>query len=275
MKKFISLLLILACTQSFAQLTREEHKANYERQTRIVGYSGVGVLTLLDRWEKACPDDPEAKLGRFNYYLNKGIRTELVLKNQEKFMGAKPSVTLKDENGNPANYFEETFYDESSFAESQKYIDALIGQYPDTADFRVAKLKSLLEMEKEYPDLAAGELYGLIDAYRADGGKWALHGEKVNDVIFSALIQEYCAYLFSIGSDVANTLFYDVSVKMSKLYPKDSNFLDNQGSYWMVVKGNPKKALSFYDKALKINPEDPIARKNRKIAEKRLAQGKK
>mgnify|MGYP003315482112 CR=1 FL=1 len=274
MKKTILLLLTLVCVQAFAQLTREEHKENYLRQIRTLGYCGVGVSTLLDRWEKAFPDDPDAKIGRFNYYLNTGVHTELVRKEQDKYMGAQPAATLKDGDGKPVKYFEETFYDDASFAESQKYIDEVISRYPDNVDFKVAKINALFSLEKEYPDIAASELEKLINDYRISGSDWTMSGEKLEGDEFAGLIQEYLAYLYSIGGDIAYNLFNSISIKMARMYPGNSDFLSNQGSFWLVVKQNPKKAISFYDKALKINPEDQAALKNRKISERQLAKKK-
>ena len=43
------------CVLASAQTTAEEFKGRYERLVRAVGYSGVGIETLLDRWEEASP----------------------------------------------------------------------------------------------------------------------------------------------------------------------------------------------------------------------------
>ena len=70
MKRLILTCLVLlgACAAFAQETTRDEYQARYERLVRNVGYSGVGVETLLDRWEAASPDDPAIPTARFNYY---------------------------------------------------------------------------------------------------------------------------------------------------------------------------------------------------------------
>lgn len=57
---------------------------------------------------------------------------------------------------------------------------------------------------------------------------------------------------------------------MNKLYPKNTAFIDNIGSYWLVSEKNYKKAISFYKKALKLDPEDVAAIRNKKLAEREI-----
>ena len=59
MKKTLTILcLLLCCFVSNAQNDAAAHAARYQRQVRNVGAAGVGVETLLDRWEADFPDDP-------------------------------------------------------------------------------------------------------------------------------------------------------------------------------------------------------------------------
>ena len=44
--------------------------------------------------------------------------------------------------------------------------------------------------------------------------------------------------------------------------PADVLFLDNLGSYYLVVAKNTKTALKYYNKVLKIKPDDMTAIKN-------------
>ena len=56
-KIFLSALAAAVCAVASAQTTAEEFQARYDRLVRNVGYSGVGVETLLDRWGEAFPGD--------------------------------------------------------------------------------------------------------------------------------------------------------------------------------------------------------------------------
>ena len=44
--------------------------------------------------------------------------------------------------------------------------------------------------------------------------------------------------------------------------PNDVLFLDNMGSYYLVVKKDNKQSLKYYNKVLKIKPDDLTAIKN-------------
>ena len=57
----LAMLLLPAGRSAFAQTTPEEFKTRYDRLVSSVGVAGLGVETLLAKWEKAFPDDPERR----------------------------------------------------------------------------------------------------------------------------------------------------------------------------------------------------------------------
>ena len=105
MKKKLLVLIMAACAclTLSAQDSSEAFMSRYDALVKRVGYSGVGVETLLDRWEKAFPEDPDMLIARFNYYLEKSASTRVVAKPQDRFLGAKPVLTLKDSLGVDVN----------------------------------------------------------------------------------------------------------------------------------------------------------------------------
>ena len=59
MKKIYLLLCALFIGASLmAQTTAEEYQRRYDRLSEKVGAAGLGVETLLGKWEKDFPDDP-------------------------------------------------------------------------------------------------------------------------------------------------------------------------------------------------------------------------
>lgn len=254
--------MLLACTQAFAQLTTEELKAQYERQVKVVGLSGLGVENILDKWARVAPDDGDLLEARFHYYYLKSVSSSLVEKNQAKYLGNKPSVSLKDSLGKDVNYFEEHFFDDSLFAKGQQYIDQAINLYPDEIVYRFEKLNALLDYGKENPDIVASELDDLINYNVTLKPKWTFDGQEFDDESFTASIQEYCFSFYQLGTPAGYEAFLAVSEKMSKLQPKNTVFLSNIGSYWLVYRQNNSQALKYYNKVLKINPKDYTAAKN-------------
>ena len=88
---------------------------------------------------------------------------------------------------------------------------------------------------------------------------------KAIDPSFSQAVGEYCYSLFAKGSPQAYDFFFRLSTRMNKLEPKNTVFIDNMGSYYLVAKKDNKKAEKYYKKALKIEPEDYAAISNLKI----------
>lgn len=271
---FIAAALLLSGALASAQ-TSQDFLAKYQRQVKMLGADGVGVETIIDRWEEAFPDDGDMLEARFLYNYLKSQSTDVVRKDGAKYLGAAPVLSLKDSIGMDVNYFQETMFVDSLFARSQNAIDKAIACYPDDIRFRLDKISSLFAYEKESPDLAYAEIVKMIDLNNPSSPKWIYAGEKLSDDEFVDIVQDYCSNFFKLGTPNGYELFLALSQKMNKLYPKNASFVGNIGSYWFVGKNNYKKAQSFYKKALKLNPDDAAAKRNMKILERKMAAGKK
>jgi tetratricopeptide (TPR) repeat protein len=264
MKRIIlTLALLLTCGIAMtAQTSSEDFRTRYQNLVKRVGAAGIGVETLVDRWEKAFPDDPDMLEARFNYYLTKSRSSKLVVKDAERFMGQKPYLSLKDSLDRPVNYFEELFYEDSLFALSSQAIDKAIRLYPDRIDLRFDKVTALTGYEKESPDMAYSALAGLIDYNAVSHPQWKMGDQVIDDETFEAAVQEYCFAFYTIGSPDSYEAFLDLSEKMVGYNPKSTIFLTNIGTYWLIAKNDTKKALKYYNKVLKLDPENYTAIKN-------------
>ena len=262
MKKTVTIILAASLLCVAASGQESGFKSRYERQVRMVGYSGVGVENILDHWQEAEPDNTDMLEGRYNYYLSKSVSSSVVPKSKPKYLGGDPVITLKDSTGRDVYYFEENFFVDSLFANSLKAADRAIALEPDELAWRINKINALLLYEKESPELAAGEIESLIDYQAAKHPAWTLRGEAPSEDIFLQAVQEYCYTLFRIGTPVSYEAFRSISERMLKLYPKDPGFMGNLGSYYLVCKGSPKQARKWYEKVLKVAPDDYTAARN-------------
>ena len=164
---------VLAAATAVAQTpSSKEFNERYQLLVSKLGPSGVGIETLLDKWEAAYPDDADMLLGKFTYYFSKSQSSAVVAKPQEKFLGEKPVLTLKDTLGNPVNYFQVTDYDDELFGMSQKSIEKAIQLNPDRLDLRFLKVAALTGYEKESPDMALSNLKSLIIYNETQHPKW-------------------------------------------------------------------------------------------------------
>lgn len=255
---------VLAAATAMAQTpSSKEFNERYQLLVSKLGSSGVGIETLLDKWEAAYPDDADMLLGKFTYYFSKSQSSAVVAKPQDKFLGEKPVLTLKDTLGNPVNYFQVTDYDDELFGMSQKSIEKAIQLNPDRLDLRFLKVAALTGYEKESPDMALSNLKSLIIYNETQHPKWVYPGyEKVDEELFSAAIQEYCFLFFKYATPVSYEAFKEISETMLSYHPSDVLYLDNVGSYWLVVKHDYKQAAKYYNKVLKIKQDDITAIKN-------------
>ena len=272
MKKLIITVLLFAVALAAAGQTKDEYNEKYQRLAGRLGPAGVGIETHLDKWEAAFPDDRRLLEARAQYCLVKGRSSEVVPKNQSKFLGNKPILSLPDSSGRAVNYFEEYFHDDELFGQAMKYFDRAIELYPDDLYIRAEKIVALLDYEKESPDMAVDEIDKLIALEKQTHPKWTALGEPVEEGGFSDLMSTFCYRLYNIANDTGYNAFFSLSTKLSKLYPKDPNYLDNIGSYWLVARGRDKKAMSYYKKALKLNPDDEVAKANIRVIERKQAK---
>lgn len=264
MKRLFILIYFIALGLTVQAQTRD-HKADYERQVRMMGIAGLGVDSIINRWAEDDPDNTDMLTARFNYDFVKAQSNNVITLNQKKYLGKAPVMTLKDSLGNDVYYFEDILFDDELVGSSLKAIDKAINLKPGELRYRISKISALMMYEKESPDLAVAQINELIDLDKTT--EWTFDGEKADSELFCQVIGEYCVNLFQIASPASFEYFLAISEKMSKLFPKNTVFINNIGSYWQVAKKDNKKAARFYKKALKIDPEDYAATKNMKIIE--------
>lgn len=253
--------LVLAGTLAFAQ-DPSALKASYERQVRMVGPAGVGVETILDRWEAADPDNPEVLRARFSFHFAKSRSSRVVPMDKPKYLGAAPVITLKDSAGRDMHYYEVDFFDDEQFSLSQKAINRAIALVPADLGLRVDKINSLILYEKESPDLASEEIIRTIDYNVSRHPVWTVEGQEAEAGLFKQLVMDYCVTFFNYGTPGSYEAFRAISEKMLRLDKKDTDFMSNMGSYYLVCKDNPRQAVRWYEKVLKIKPDDYTAAHN-------------
>lgn len=274
MKRVIVFLCFVVLSAAASAQTVDELKSRYERQVRNVGLSGVGVETILDKWAELAPEDKDMQFARVLYHYNKSKSTQVVSKDKPKYLGEQALMSLTDSTGKKVYYFQETVFDDENYGTSTRLLDALIASDPKNLKLRFTRLTSLREYEKEDIVLVLEELKKLV-AENAAHTAWTYDLEPVAEDDFVASIQSYCAQLYNVASPSSYEAFKTVSELMLKQYPKNTDFMNNLGSYWLVAQKNPKKAISYYNKSLKLNPQDKVALTNKTIAEKQMAAAKK
>lgn len=278
---FVLLLICLSVSNAEAHTGQTRQNGEPEKDTeRFVsrynllvsrlGYDGVGIETLLNAWEAVDSTDIRIPEARFNYYFTRSRRDSVVTSTERKHLGMTPVLSLKDSTGTDIHYYQEYFYDDSLFSIAMKHLDKAIREHPERLDMRFLKADALCAYEKGSPDMAKASLESLIGQYCAGGTEWTYPGETVDDAFFKDMIQQYCALFFNTGTAGCYEAFRSLSGTMLSHYKDDTTFMDNMGSYLLVAKDDCKGALKWYNKVLKIKPDDYTAIRNGLVTARKM-----
>ena len=266
MKRILLTILTALTLLPLSSQTKPAQKDYLDRYQLLVsklGTAGVGIETLLQRWEKDYPEDTDMLLGKFSYYLAKSQSARIEVIDAPKYLGNAPTLTLKDTLGRDVNYFQVVDYDDELFGKATQAIEKAVELNPDRLDLRLFKISSLIGYEKDSPDMALAGLKALIDYNGHSHPKWIYPDmENVDDNLFPDVMQEYCYAFFKIGTPHCFEAFKELSEKMLSYYPDNLVYMTNIGSYYLVYKHDSKAALKMYNKVLKKNPDDYTAIKN-------------
>lgn len=279
MRKILyTLAAVLLAVAATAQTT--DYQRRYNILLNRVGPAGVGMETLIDNWAKAEPESTDMLQARFYFYLVKSQGTEVVVRSESKYLGAEPILSLKDSTDTDVYYYEVLKYDDELFAQALKVVDKMISIDPGRLDYRFLKANSYLSYERESPDMALSSIMALAYEYKTTKTEWSYLEDPqqapvaVDDKVFAQMMQEYCYSLYSLGSPSSYEAFYRLSLRLNEYFPKEADFLGNIGSYHLVVNADCKTAVKYYDKALKLQPDNSSVLHNALIAARRLKNAK-
>lgn len=264
MKKILAIILALMPIGMAAQeeWSQEEFIRRYSNLAGRVGASGLGVETLLDRWQAAYPDDDQQYLARFSMFFDRCRTSRVEAMPVDRYLGAEPIIPMTDSLGNKANWFEVFDYDDELFGEAKLAIDKAIELQPQRIDYRFYKADALLAYEKGSPDMTLQNLRSLIDYNCRQHPAW-VHPDldHMDEERFKAFMQDYCAALFRLGTPGGTNAFLSLSEHLLQYYKGDVLFMNNIGSYYISQK-DFKKAQKQIDEVLKKEPGNMTALRN-------------
>lgn len=243
-----------------------QEKSIYEQRYDLLsakfGPAGVGIENVLDNWEKEDSTNVKLLYARFSYLFTKAQSTEVVKKEERKYLGMEPLLSLKDSTGKDVFYYQESIFDDDLYGQALKAADKAIALWPDRLDFRFMKLNAYIAYEKESPDMALAGMMELLKENSIRTSRWFYGEEEVDADFFEEAVQEYCYSFWTIGSESSYDAFCALSEEALKYFPDNTGFMNNLGSYHLVSNEDGKTALKWYKKVLKKKPDDYNAIKN-------------
>lgn len=243
-------------------ISQAEFLRRYNNLTERVGPAGLGVETLLNKWEATWPEDPQQYVARFRFCFERCRTSHIEELPADKYLGQPPLLPMTDSLGNKHNYFEIQDFDDDLFADANVAIGQAITLKPWRLDWRMARIDAMIAYEKDKPEMALQELTALVDKHYKEKPVWEFGGmDGVTEEQFRAFMQDYCVVLFRLGTDTSAQAFKNLSQHMLKYCKDEPLFLNNLGSYHLVRK-EYKQARKYYDQVLKKNPGDMMALQN-------------
>lgn len=248
------------------------YEQRYDLLVSQFGPAGVGVETVLNNWEKTDSTSAKFLYAKFSYWFTKAQTAEVVAREENKYLGMEPMLTLKDTLGNDIHYYQVNVFDDELYGKAMKVLDRAIAVHPDMLDFRFVKANAYIAYEKESPDMAL--LYLLDLAGREKERNWVYEEGPLEQDFYRGAMQEYCFSFYSIGTPAAYDAFYALSERLSAIYPGHLDFVNNMGSYHMIAREDYKSALKIYAKVLKKDPANYTAIKNSILASRKIGNVK-
>lgn len=219
-------------------------------------------LHLRD-WESRNPNDPEMFIAWFNYYLNSGRSSGMVMEKRDN-QPAGSSMAISDpDTGDVIGYmYERTDYEPEMVGRGISYLNRALELYPDRLDIHFGKIKTLEDMGDYEAESRA--LQHAIEVSSNIGNEWFWSDyEAVQDgkAFFIGNIQDYYGHWFNDGGDSAIAAIRSTAEIQMREFPEHPYGYNNM-ALSHLVKNELKTALPYLLEAEALSPDDYIVINN-------------
>lgn len=220
-------------------------------------------------WEALAPADARLWIDRFNHYLNRSRRAEIVLRNAQDTLLLSDELAewliLADSTGAEAGRIgERIVFDDALFARAIAAIDRGIELHPDRIDMYLGRAAAFAYAER-YREMAEA-LCALIARAGRNGGRWIGTDDLTVQPIppqelIADYLQDYVNTLFDVaspdGGDEATHALGRLARCEAEYAPSSAVALNNLGA-WHYGAGRIDEALDCFVRASEADPSDRL-----------------
>lgn len=239
---------------------------NYNYSEKFIELCDQGKLLeskeLLDKWEKAEPNNPEMLIGLFNFYH---VKSKSKIGDPNFLSGY---LVTGEELEETSKLIHES---DSLFQISQEYLNTAISKNPDRLDMYIGKSNTLNQKGVK------GDFYksvkSLAERNNENKGEWLwTNGQPTtkSEEEFVGMLQNYIYDMLS-SNDPDYKEIISISETSLKMYPENFILLSNIGICFLQ-QHKFKESISYLEKGLTSNPKDLIIRFNLADAHTQLKQ---
>lgn len=231
-----------------------------EFQTCLAGQDTTCQITILKKWEKKNPNDPELFTSYFNYHFMKA-RQEVIALSTEEPNGE--GFVLRDSANQVAGFLgSQIYFNPIELKKGFDRIDKGIEKFPDRLDMRFGKVYVLGQVEDW--EKFTREILTAVKHSVSNDNKWTWTNNQVQEGgedFFLSSVQDYQVQLYRTGNDSLLLNMREIANTILDYYPEHVESLSNLSITHLLL-GEFDEGIEPLLKAEKINPEDYIVLSN-------------
>ena len=241
-------IICCSCMQTRTELYEKFNTAWDDNDT-------TGVESIISKWEKSYPGDPEIYSLRSNYYLMKAVRSNMTL-TEEAPSDGREYYTMTDSLGRELYLSEEYYVDDAMIDSAIMTLVEGIANKPDRIDFRLGKVT--IHMYVGAHSEAIETVKSMLERSLINNNIWS--GEMGKDIESDGVsyicncIQDYFSKMITAGDFISAEELIDCCLEY---YPENPYFIWNKGAMKFNT-GDFKEAVKLYLKARAAIPENML-----------------
>lgn len=230
----------------------------------------IFLLLAVGSWLLAgAQETGDGYADRFNEHLNAGLQSSITMSVELPLYAYNTQVfTLQDTvTGGPAGYMYEGYFitDSLQVDSAVMTLQEGIRKFPNRLDLYFGLAATYLYIDQ--PDKMIGIVERAMQQEKKNKGKWLWTNDELTpdtiDYMYERAQEDFAR--FWAAEDLERT--ERVAQMAVKYYPKRAEYWNNMGvvALWkedFSEKPNFKKAMKYFKKALKLNPDDELIKAN-------------